>query len=239
MKNRLLLIFSAAFALVFASLVSCNSSCEKGSGKAVSENRKLEAFTKINISGSYKIVLKQGESAVKVTADDNLLHFIETDVSGDELTIKNKKNICNAGTMEIDISNPDFQVIKSANALDLSSDGKLSLKDFDMEFGGASKVKLDLNAANVKIQTSGAADINLTGQATENQVTMSGAGNLNALDFIVANYRVETSGITHCKINVLKELTVNINGTGSLEYKGNPAKISNQHSGLTSIKKID
>ena len=68
---------------------------------------------------------------------------------------------------------------------------------------------------------------------------MSGAGNLNALDFVVANYRVETSGLSRCKINVLKELSINTSGAGSVEYKGNPTQINNQHSGLTSIKKID
>ncbi len=237
MKKQPLLILSG-FLLLFSVLSSCNDSCEKGSGKAASEDRKLGAFTKLNVSGAYKIVLKQGNPSVKVTADDNLLKLIETSVSGDELTIKTEKNICNAGTMEIDISNPDFQSVKSSEALDLSSDGKLNLKDFDMELSGAAKVKLDLNAANVKIKSSGAADIDLMGQATENLVTMSGVGKLNALDFVVANYRIESSGITHCKINVLQQLSVNISGTGSLEYQGNPSKISNEHSAFTSIKKI-
>jgi len=36
----------------------------------------------------------------------------------------------------------------------------------------------------------------------------------------------------------LSELTVNISGAGGVEYKGNPAKINNENSGATSIKKI-
>lgn len=237
MKTQPLFILSG-FLLWFSVFSSCGSSCEEGSGKTVSENRKLDSFTKLNVSGVYKIVLKQGNPSVKITADDNLLKLIEMSVSGDELSIKTQKPICNAAMMEIDISNPDFQAVESSDALDLSSDGKLTLKDFDLELSGAAKVKLDLNAANVKIKTSGAADINLTGQATENQVITSGVLNLNAFNFVVANYRVESSGITHCKINVLQQLNINISGTGGLEYKGNPSKISNEHSAFTSIKKI-
>lgn len=237
MKKQPLLILSV-FLLLFAVLSSCSNSCEKGSGKTGSEDRKLDAFTKLNFSGSYKVVLKQGAPSIKITADDNLLKLIETSVSGDELTIKTKKDICNAGTMEIDISNPDFQSVKTAGTIDLSSGGKLNLKDFSMELAGISKVNLNLNAANVTTSTSGSSEINLSGQATANKVTMSGKSTLNALDFIVANYRIETSGYTNCNVNVLNELSVSVSGAGSVQYRGNPAKINNEHSGATSIKKI-
>lgn len=237
MKKQPFLILTV-FTLVFSMLIACKTACEKGSGKAASEDRKVAAFTKINVSGSYKIVLKQGAAAFKITADDNLLKKIETDVSGDELKISTKGSICNAGPMVVYITNPDFQAVKSAGALDLSSDGNLSVKDFDMEFAGISKVNLEMNAANVKTLASGTAEINLKGQATENRVTLSGTGKLNAIDFTVANYRIETSGYAQCKVNVLNELSVNINGAGTVEYKGNPAKINNEHSGATSIKKI-
>ncbi|MVN20835.1 head GIN domain-containing protein [Mucilaginibacter arboris] len=237
MKKQPLLILSA-FVLLFSLLASCNNSCVKGSGKAVSENRKVAAFTKLNLIGAYKLVLKQGSPSVKITADDNLLKLIQTDISGDELKISTKGSICNAGTMEIDITNPDFQAVKSSGSLDLSSDGKLSVKDFDMELAGVSKVNLNLSAANVKTLASGTSEINLTGQATENLVTLNGTGNLNALDFIVANYRIETRGAAHCKINVLNELSVDISGAGDVQYKGNPSKINNANSGAASIKKI-
>lgn len=235
-KQPLLSIFLVA--LIVSMSVSCKNSCEKGSGKTASENRKTDAFTKINVSGNFKVVLKQGAPSVKVTADDNLLKMIETKVSGDELKISIENDVCNAGTMEIDISNPDFQVIKSSGALDLSADGKLNIKDFDMELAGVAKVNLDMTAANVKTLANGKADIELKGQATANNVTMNGSSNLNALDFIVASYRIETRGDAHCKINVLSELTVNVSGSGDVQYKGNPAKINNENSGTTSIKKI-
>lgn len=237
MKKQPLLTISL-FALILSMSVSCKNPCEKGSGKAASENRKMDAFTKINVSGNFKIVLKQGAPSIKVTADDNLLKMIETKVSGDELKISIEKNICDAGTLEIDITNPDFQAVKSSGALDLSTDGKLNIKDFDMELAGVSKINLDLTAANVKTLANGKADIELKGQATSNNVILNGSTNLNALDFIVANYHIETRGVAHCKINVLSELTVNISGAGGVEYKGNPAKINNENSGASSIKKI-
>lgn len=203
-----------------------------------SENRKTDAFTKITTSGNFKIVLKQGPAAIKVSADDNLLKMIETKVSGSELTIGVKDEVCNAGTMEIDITNPDFTAVKSSGTLDLSTDGKLNVKDFDLELAGVSKINLDLTAANVKTLANGTSEINLKGQATANNVTLNGTANLNALDFIVANYKIETRGDANCKVNVLSELSVNVSGAGEVQYKGNPAKINNENASSSSLKKI-
>jgi hypothetical protein len=237
MKKQPQLILTV-FILVFSLLVSCKNSCEKGSGKAATENRKVDAFTKITLAGNYKLVLKQGAAAINITADDNLLKSIETNVSGDELKITTKGSICNASPMVISITNPDFQSVKSSGTIDLSSDGILNIKDFDMEFAGASKVNLEMNAAKVKTLASGKAEINLKGQASDHTVIMNGSATLNAVDFTVANYRVETRGDVSSRINVLSELSVNISGAGSVEYKGSPSKINNENSGATSIKKI-
>ncbi|WP_419800908.1 head GIN domain-containing protein [Mucilaginibacter sp.] len=237
MKKQPLLLLSALF-LLFSGMVSCKSHCEKGSGKMASEDRKLDAFTKISTSGNFKIVLKQGPAAVKVSADDNLLKIVETKVSGDELKISVSNDICTDKQLEVAITNPDFKAVKSSGALDLSADGKLNIKDFDMELAGVSKVNLDLTAANVKTLANGSSEINLKGQATTNNVTLNGSANLNALDFIVASYHIETRGDAHCKVNVLSELDVNVSGSGDVQYKGNPGKINNENAGSTSLKKI-
>ncbi len=237
MKKQSLFILSALI-FTFSLLASCNKSCEKGSGKTAAEDRKVAAFTKIQVSGNYKLILKQGAASVKIMADDNLLKLIKTDVSGDELSVITDGNICNSGPMIVNITNPDFQSVKSSGVIDLSSDGKLTVKDFALELAGVSKVNLDINAGNVKTLSSGTAEIYLKGQATENTVTMNGTSALNAFDFIVANYRIETRGDTHCKINVLNELNVNIKEAGEVQYKGNPTKISNQHSGIATISKV-
>ncbi|RYE30283.1 MAG: DUF2807 domain-containing protein [Sphingobacteriaceae bacterium] len=236
MKKQPLLFITAL--LLVSSVIGCKSACEKGSGKMASEDRKINAFSKITTSGSFKIVLKQGAAAIKVSSDDNLLKFVETDVSGDELKISTKNEICTDKPIEINITNPNFAGVKSSGTLDLSADGKLNVKDFDMELAGVSKVNLDLTAANIKTLANGSSEINLKGQAAANNVTLNGSANLDALDFIVASYKIETRGDAHCKVNVLSELSVNISGAGDVQYKGNPAKINNENAGAASLKKI-
>lgn len=241
MKKQPLLILSL-LALIFCSVVSCKEKCEKGSGNSTSEERKVDAFSKINVSVAYtsvQLVLKQGNASVKLIGDDNLLKMTKTDVGGDELKITTDGTICNAQPLVIEISNPQYQGIKSSGAIDISSDTTLNVKDFSLELSGKSKVNLGLNAANVSISASGSSDITLKGQAAENNVTMNGSGDLNAFDFTVAKYKIQSNGDVNCKINVLSELDVDINGAGQVQYKGNPAKVDKEHSDGTRIKKID
>jgi hypothetical protein len=84
-------------ALLSVSLLS--SSCRRfrkvhGSGKAATEKRTVVEFTKVDVSGGLKVTLTQDSSSVvTVTADDNLLKYIKTEVEGDKLRIYTTRNL--------------------------------------------------------------------------------------------------------------------------------------------------
>jgi hypothetical protein len=68
---------------------------------------------------------------------------------------------------------------------------------------------------------------------------LSGSGDIDALDFVVGKYNIETSGASHCKINVLKDLSVHTSGASEIEYRGSPSNVSSDKSGASSITKIN
>lgn len=227
--------------MFMALLSSCVFKCVHGSGHQVSENRKVSDFTKIEISGGFKVNLKQDSSlAVTVTADDNLLKYIKTTVSDNKLIIDNgDKNICNSGETVITVGVRNIEEVKASGAVELVSDGKISAKDLHFKLSGATKINMDIDAANVSTEGSGATEINLKGQASSHNVDLSGSGKVYALDFVVGNYNISTSGASECQINVLHDLNVHTSGASSIKYKGNPARINNDKSGASSITKIN
>jgi hypothetical protein len=240
MKKIYTLMFALAGMYAVVTLPACNMACKQGSGKMATETRKLVGFSKLDISGSYNVVIKQDSvSSVSVTADDNLMQDIKTDVSGDKLRISSKDNICSSGRFVLNINLRDLSAIKTSGAVDIESDGKLVAKDLVIDLSGATKMTLNLNANNVNITGSGLTELNLTGQASSHTIELSGAGHVNALDFIVAKYTIETSGASSFKINVLNELNVNSSGASDIEYRGNPKTIHNDKSGAGSLKKVD
>jgi len=231
-----ILALLAGFALF--GLSSCN--CIHGSGHEQSEDRKVGDFSRIDISSDFKVILKQDSSmSLKITADDNLLRYIKTVVRGNMLHIYTKKNICDAGPMTIYLGVRNLDEIKASGAVEIVSDGKINVQDMNFNFSGNTKLTMDLNAAKVTTGISGEADINLKGQASSHDVSISGDGTISALDFVVGDYDIETSGAGHCEINVLKSLAVHSSGSSEVKYRGNPSNVTNDKSGASSVEKIN
>ena len=197
-------------------------------------------FKQIDISGGFKVNLKQDSSLnVSITADDNLMKYIRTSDDDGRLHIYTKRNLCGSGELVINIGVKNLEKIKSSGAIDVTSDGKIVTKDLSFELNGASKINMDLDAANVTTEGSGSVEINLKGQATSHKVQLAGSGKIYALDFVVGSYDIETTGASHCEINVLHDLNVNTTGASDIQYRGNPANVNSHKTGASTLTKIN
>jgi hypothetical protein len=232
------ILFIAAISLTVLS--SCRFGCVKGSGHKITETHKMGDFTQIDISGGFKVNLKQDSSmVVSINADDNLMKYIRTSVDGDRLRIETRRNLCGSGEMVINIGVKNLEKIKTSGAIDLTSDGKLVTKDLSLDLNGGSKVNMELDAANLNTEGSGASEINLKGQATSHKVHLTGSGKIYALDFVVGSYDIETTGASECEINVLHDLNVNTTGASEIKYRGNPTNVNSHKTGASTLTKVN
>ena len=226
--------------LLLSVLSSCRFGCIKGSGHQVTESHKMNDFTRLDISGGFKINLKQDSSlTVSVTADDNLMKYIHASLDGDKLRIYSKKNLCGSSEIVLNIGVKNLEVIKISGGINLATDGKLITKDLHLELNGASKIDMDLNAANVFTEGSGSTDMTLRGQASSHKIEFAGSGKVKALDFVVGSYDIETTGASDCSINVLKDLNVKTTGAADIKYRGNPTSVNTSKTGAASVTKIE
>ena len=235
---KILLLIAAVSVTLFS---SCRRfRCIKGTGSVRTETRKMKGFTKLDISGGYKVTLKQDSTeSISISIDDNLFKYVETTVDGNTLSVKSRRNICPSGEATLIIGVKNLEGVEASGAVDVKSDGRLNIKDLNINLAGSTKIDLDLNAANVHTSAAGLSEIYLKGQAASHDVDMSGSGKVEALDFVVAKYKISTSGASKCRINVLNELDVHTSGSSDIQYRGNPAKVNNDQSGASSVKKID
>ena len=240
MKKIHLAILLLLACVTLGILSSCRFYCVRGSGNQLSETRKLGDFQKIDISGGYKVNLKQDSSlSIKITADDNLLKYIKTEIDGDRLRIYSKKNMCNTGQMTVNIGVKNLEEVKASGGIEIESDGKINTQDIAFRLSGATKITMDLNAANVTTSGSGSTELDLRGQASSHDIDLSGSGTVNALDFVVGNCNIQTSGVGESQVNVLHSLSVHSSGASSVKYRGNPSNVTNDKSGASSIEKIN
>ncbi|HEY8782672.1 MAG TPA: head GIN domain-containing protein [Mucilaginibacter sp.] len=240
MKKIYLALWAIIAGVALGGLSSCMLNCVHGSGHVVSEERKVGDFSRISISGGYKVILKQDSSmSLKITGDDNLLKYIKTEADGDRLRIYNKRNLCNNGEMTINIGIRNLDELKASGAVEVESDGKIHTQDLRFKLSGATKITMDLNAANVATTGSGATELNLKGQATSHNINISGVGHVYAFDFVVGSCEIETSGAGHCDVNVLNSLHVHSSGASEVRYRGNPSSVTNEKSGASSVEKVN
>ena len=233
------LVIALSFAAILGGLSSCMLNCVRGSGSVATENRKVNDFSRIDISGGFNVVLKQDSSlTLKLTADDNLLKYIKTNVSGGRLHIYTRRNICNSGRMNIYIGIRNLEELKTSGGIEVVSEGKIVTGDMTFRLSGATKITMDINAANVTTRGSGSTELNLKGQATSHNIELTGSGKVNALDFVVGNCDIQTTGVGECNVNVLHSLNINSTGASDVKYRGNP-NVTEHKAGASSVEKIN
>ncbi|MCX6248795.1 MAG: DUF2807 domain-containing protein [Bacteroidetes bacterium] len=221
-------------------IVSCNLIGERGSGNVIRQERKVSSFNGIEVSGAFDVILTQGTSvSVFVEADDNLMDLIRTDVRGTTLVIENKKPIQHSKSLKVFITFTELKSVEMSGAVNIESQGKLTLPELMLSSSGASDAKLDLDVQKLGIECSGGSKLKLTGSAKEVHVDASGAIDLFAFDLMAETYKLGISGAGKAEINVSKELDVEISGAATVRYKGTPSKNVQDISGAGSVKKVD
>jgi len=228
-------------ALSILLLSSCSEvNCISRSGNQITENRNIDPFTKIEASGSMKLVLIQDSlSSLRIVADDNIQKVIQTRVKGNTLIIDMETGFCDSGPITIYLSSKNYDRIEASGAVEIVSDGKLNVQHFVLDITGSSKVNLDLNAASLKTSSSGSSEIILKGQAGSHDLDLTGSSEVEAVDLIVGKYTLRSSGVSHSRINVLNELDISSNGASEVEYRGKPDRVTNNKLGASSLKAIN
>lgn len=213
--------------------------CVYGSGNQVTETRNVEPFREIEVGGSVKLVIRQDSStSLRIVADDNIQDRIETRVRGGKLHIEMDGNFCETGPITIYASSRTLEGVDASGAVEVISDGVLSAERFSLDLSGSTKVNLQVNTGDMRTDASGSTELILKGQARSHEIDMSGSGEVEALEFVVGNYRINTSGASELKINVMNDLDVESSGASEISYRGNPKNVRNHNSGASSLNKI-
>ena len=230
---------------LFAGLSGIVSGCDAvdglhGDGNVLKETRKVSGFDAVDVSGAFDIILKQGTTEeVTVEADANLLPVIVTEVTGTTLRIDTRKPVHHVTTMRVYITLKDLNKIDVSGAVDISTDGRLSLQNLSVDASGSSDSKMDLAVQRLELDCSGASKMKFSGSAVDVSMDLSGATDIFAYDLVSENYDLEISGAGNAQINVSKRLRAEISGAGSVKYKGSPTSIDQSVSGAGSIKKVE
>jgi Putative auto-transporter adhesin, head GIN domain len=196
---------------------SVNFGGVQGSGNVQTEKRNLTDFNAIEVGGAIEVeVVAQKDFSVEVEADDNLLQFIKTEVSGETLKISTDKRFSTRNPIRVRISAPDIE---------------------NLEVSGASKLSLtNLKNDSLRVDSSGASKIKVDGETKNLEVELSGASRLDAENLKSENADIDASGASNATIFVSTDLKADLSGASSVTYSGNPKNLVKKTSGASSVK---
>lgn len=213
--------------------------CIKGSGNVITETRQIGEFERLKLSGGYDLILTQGTSPeLRIEAEDNIQKHIEATAEGGELRISMKDKICRSKQIKVYLTAVNLKSIDCSGAVDITSTNKITSDVLKIDISGAGEVEMDIEADELISSISGAGEMDLDGTAKSHKIKISGAGDVDAVDLVVNKYDIHLSGASDCRINVLDELYVETSGASSIAYKGNPAKVEKKTSGASSIRQM-
>jgi hypothetical protein len=214
-----------------------------GSGNLENQQYDLADFTEVEIGSAFEFEVKQSSSySINITADDNVMEYVQVSKDGQTLKIRLRTGIGIflgpvSATLKASVSMPQLHGLTASGASHGTVSGFSSAEDLDVTVSGASRVTGDITAHNVQFGISGASTIQLEGSANDIDANVSGASHLSLDEFVVNNADVNFSGASSGTVNLNGRLDANLSGASTLWYIGEPTSTDINTSGASTVSR--
>lgn len=192
----------------------------RGYGKSVSEVRPVSNFQEIELTGAGNVRVTVGEKeSLTLQADENLLEYLTTEVSGTRLLLGSRNCFSLSPTREVTYR----VVVKDLTRVALSGSGDISLLALTNE-----KLSIDLN---------GSGTVTVSGSSGLLDGDISGSGYIDTADLKTQSATVGISGSGNATVWTTKSLSAKISGSGRVDYYGRP-ELSQSITGSGSVRSL-
>jgi len=211
-----------------------------GSGEVITETRRVSGFNVVELSGIGTLIIEQGsKESLEITAEDNMLKYLNSDVSGRTLRLSVDDYVSIEPTEEIIY----HLTVKNLERIEISGLGNIEIEDLetselDFNISGSGNAYIgNLQADSLNLEVSGLGNVEIGGSVEDQRIELSGAGNYNAEVIQSSKARVDISGTGKAVLWVENELDVDLSGMGNLQYYGSPI-LSVDISGVGTVKSL-
>ena len=191
-----------------------------GNGRLATQARPVAGFVGVTLSGAGRLIIQQtGREALTITAEDNILPFLTSDVRDGCLILGTVPNVRLSPTREI---------VYRMEVRDL----------YDIVISGAGTVEaVGIDTPELHVVISGAAHVMVQGVADWQDLVISGAGHYTAHDLFSLIATVTVSGAGTALVRVSDRLEATVSGSGLVEYIGSPW-VDAEVSGTGAVRRI-
>ncbi len=202
-------------------LTSCRF--KTGSGHIISETRNPGPFSGLVVSGGFEVEIKKGAAAqVLLEADDNLMGYIETTVSGQQLNIRLRDihNLRHAH-LKVFITAPEINSIKASSGSEVTvMDNLSSSEKIRLQVSSGSNIKTALDAPEVIAESSSGAEMTLSGRTRDLRAESSGGSTIQAKELMSENSYVTSSSGSSASVHASLTLEAKASSGSNITYRG-------------------
>jgi len=223
MKKFLGVVLLAAGIFIFPS-------CEKvvGEGPLVTQTRSVGNFSGVSseMSGKVNFAIAP-EYKVEITAQQNILDVLNTNVVNGVLHIDFKDNVRvrQHEDLLINITAPYADYFRLSGSGNMNVQGDITANNLKVTLSGSGDIAVQsaVIADKIDADISGSGNINIAnGSAVNEDVDISGSGKVEMPGVNAEIAVTRTSGSGDVRLAVSKNLDAHITGSGSVYYHGNP-----------------
>lgn len=213
--------------LIGTPLVRAAERTVQGSGAAATQRREVGAFAGIGLGGPFAVVLRPGNrQAIEIVADDNLLPYIETRLTGDGAHRSLTLGVVRGTRLEP--RTPIVVTIDYVRLGDLAVGGSGSIgakamkaAQLDASIGGSGSIDLaDLDVGMLAVAIGGSGTFRSDGRARRLSVSVGGSGRCDAERLVAGEVEVALAGSGDTRVRAETKLEATIAGSGSIFHSG-------------------
>lgn len=229
-----------------------------GSGTSKTETRNVSGFNTVALAGEGQLTIHQtGTESLTITADDNILPLLTSDVRGGrlnlgvasntilqpktairyDLTVKDLSSIDLSGSGNVvadTLSNPSLDIgISGSGSMTLTN---LMTTTLTLDISGSGSLRLsNVSAQHTTATISGSGATTIAGQTHDLTLRISGSGKFQGDSFASATADISVSGSGDVTVRVSDTLHASVSGSGNIAYYGSP-QLSYQGSGSGKVQ---
>jgi hypothetical protein len=235
--SALVLIMIFALVAVMVARVSFYGEVLEGKGERIEQSRNTEYFDQIEASGNLRLNLWQDQNnEVVVTASENLLENIITEVRGNELRVYTRGRI-RGDEIIVDVAVPDLKRLKANAGINVTGQSSISSPELELEVNAGSTLSLQVFVNRLILRAIAGSDVTLAGEASQVEISGSTGSEVNAYGLMAGDVSVRASTGTQIKVNATDNLSVRASTGSSVHYEGNPSMNEINLSGGASLNR--
>ena len=196
----------------------------------ITSELQLEPYHSIEVRGAAKLQINNGTQPSTLLTTNQIYSLmdeggIKAEVRDSVLYIETSNQLPLDDIMiDFAITSPNLRqlTVYGASKIETAENQVLAQPDFALDLNGAAEADLLLNVQTLVIDAKGASKLELEGQADDVHITIAGAGEVEAEDFLVQTMHINCAGASKAEVNVARELWAQAAGASKISYNGNP-----------------